>query len=366
MKWNWQQTDWPNWEFDSSKLQASEEAFLLHAGKLSGALEYMRDSEKLDIQIKLLGDEAVTTSEIEGEYLDRVSVQSSLQRKFGMKADTKSSKAENGIAELMMDCFTHFDRPLTHEVLFAWHEMICGGRRDLEHIGSYRTHPDPMQVVSGSVDRIKVHFEAPPSDQVPREMDRFLEWLASEQLGVLTKAAITHLYFVSIHPFEDGNGRIARALCEQVFAQVLGRPSFTTLSRQIERTKSEYYEMLASNNMTMQIQGWIEWFAQTALEAQQYALGLIGFTIRKAQILEDLRGQVNDRQMKVLLRLFDAGPEGFSGGLSAANYMKITDAPISTTTRDLAHLVKLGVLKRTGERKSTRYWLVGGVATSGK
>lgn len=109
----------------------------------------------------------------------------------------------------------------------------------------------------------------------------------------------------------------------------------------------------------MQIQSWIEWFAQTALSAQQHALNLIGFTIRKTQILENIRGQVNDRQMKVLLRLFDAWPEDFSGGLSAANYMKITDAPISTTTRDLAHLVKIGVFKRIGERKSTRYWLVG-------
>lgn len=357
MKWNWEKPNWTQWEFNAEELQKYETEFLLQAGKLSGALEHLLDDEKRSIHINLLSDEAMTTSKIEWEYLDRESVQSSIKRKFGIKTHINPKPAENGIAELMLDCFENYKRQLTHEVLFSWHRMICSGRRDLHVIGGYRTHSEAMQVVSGEIDRPKIHFEAPASSRVYDEMEQFLSWLQDSKLPILTKAWIAHLYFVSIHPFEDGNGRISRALCEYIFSQSLGIPSMTILSRQIEIKKKEYYLMLERNNKTMEISSWIVWFSQTVIEAQKYALTVVDFTIAKTKMLDSLAWNINERQKKVLLRLFAVGPEWFLGWLSAGNYIALTKTSIPTATRDLLDLVNKWVLKRTGERKTTRYWL---------
>lgn len=357
MKWNWEQEDWTQWRFDAEQLQAYESEFLLQAGKLSWALEHLVEEEKRNIHIHLLSDEAITTSQIEGEYLSRDSVQSSIKRKLGIKTDINSKPAEEGIAQLMLDCFENYERKLSHEVLFFWHTMICKGRRDLQDIWWYRTHSEPMQVVSWEIDRPKVHFQAPPSLQVYKEMEQFLIWIQEAKLPVLTKAGIAHLYFVCIHPFEDGNGRIARSLCEYIFSNSLWTPSMTTLSRQIELQRKEYYQMLERNNKTMEIGSWLLWFSQVVLEAQKYAMRTVEFTIAKTKMLDSFSGSINERQKKVLLRLFAAGPEWFLGWLSAGNYLTITKTSIATATRDLQDLVARWVLKKTGERKSTRYWI---------
>lgn len=356
-KWNWQQENWLKWEFDSKSLQKYEDTFLLQAWKLSWALEYLLDEEKQNLEIQLLSDEAIMTSKIEGEYLDRDSVQSSIKRKFWLKTDKSIKAAESGIAELMMDCFQNYERELTHEVLFLWHEMICSWRRDLQNVWDYRTHSEPMQVVSWEIDRPKIHFQAPPSAQMYDMMSVFLSWLQNSKLPILTKTWIAHLYFISIHPFEDGNGRIVRAICEYVMSHTLQRPSYTTLSRQIEIQRKQYYTMLEKNNKSMKIQSWLEWFCETVIEAQKYALELTQFTIQKTKIFDRVKNSINERQEKVLIRMFEAGPDWFDWGLSAANYIKITKATIPTTTRDLQDLVQQGVLMKTWERKSTRYWL---------
>lgn len=175
MIWNWQQPDWPNWRFDAAKLNDLERQFLLGSGRLMGAWQHLENADKDQIKINLLSDEAMKTSEIEGEYLDRASVQSSVRRQFGMTVDRRSGPAESGIAELMVDCYQSFDAPITHKSLFHWHELVCRGRSDLASVGAYRDHPDAMQVVSGPIQKPIVHFEAPPSDRMQAEMTRLLK-----------------------------------------------------------------------------------------------------------------------------------------------------------------------------------------------
>jgi len=355
--WNWQDLDWPHWRFHATRLSQLEDHFLLQSGRLLGAWQHLAPDSQNQIKIDLLSNEALKTSEIEGEYLDRDSVKSSVRRQFGMSVDRKAGAAEAGIAELMVACFKGFDEPLTHDVMFGWHRLICADRTDLKVIGSYRTHPEPMQVVSGPLQKPKVHFEAPPSATMTAEMTTFLEWYQNTPLPALTKAGLTHLYFVCIHPFEDGNGRIARALSEKVLAQALGQPSLLALSRQIEKQRKQYYGTLEANNKSLAVTDWLVWFAETALEAQAYSIALMDHLIAKTKMLDRLRGQINARQEKALIRVFEAGPEGFIGGLSAKNYMSITDTVPATARRDLADLVTKGALTRTGERKGTRYHL---------
>ncbi len=356
-QWNWQQDDWPDWRFEADSLIDYERRFLLASGQLMEAWRHLASSDKEQARIDLLSDEAIKTSEIEGEYLDRASVQSSVRRQFGLQAGERSGPAESGIAELMVVCFEDFDAPLEHETLFDWHEMICRARTDIDQVGAYRIHEEAMQVVSGPSHKPKIHFEAPPSSVIHEEMAAFLDWFEGSKLPALTEAGLTHLWFVSIHPFEDGNGRIARALCEKCFASALGQPSMLALSRQIEKDRKHYYQALEDNNKEMDATPWLIWFAETALKAQSYSIAMIHHLIAKTRMMDRLRDQLNPRQEKALLRMFEAGPEGFVSGLSASNYVSITKTATATATRDLKDLVAKGALKRTGERRGTRYWL---------
>jgi Fic family protein len=208
-----------------------------------------------------------------------------------------------------------------------------------------------------------VHFEAPPSSEVPAEMARFCRWLSDTgpsgptPMAPLARAGLAHLYFESIHPFEDGNGRIGRAIAEMVLAQGAGGPSLTALSLLIHRRRKEYYAQLEAANKTLDVDPWLHWFADLVLAAQQQTLDGLDFLLANTRLWDRLRGQINARQEKALSRLMRAGVEGFVGGLSAGKYQALTGAPAATAGRDLAHLVELGALKRTGQLKGTRYWL---------
>jgi len=212
-------------------MQSLERQFLLKSGQLLGAWQHLNPDQKDQAKIDLLSAEAVTTSAIEGEILDRDSVRSSLERRFGLKAPERGNAIERGMANLMGDVFEQFDVPLNHKLISAWHNLICAGRKDIV-VGAYRDHETPMQVVSGPIGKEKVHFEAPPSAQMRTEMETFLSWYAGDASNTspaITRAALTHLYFVTIHPFEDGNGRMARALTEKALAETLGQPSLIAL-----------------------------------------------------------------------------------------------------------------------------------------
>ncbi len=364
MKWNWQQPDWPRFSWSPARLAKAEEQFLLGGGVFLGAVGHL-DSESRDrLTVQAITEEAVTTSEIEGELLNRDSVQSSIRRQLGLSADARrASPAEQAIAEMLVDLYRSSDRPLDEATLCSWHGMLMNGRRDLRAIGRYRTHVEPMQVVSGKLHDPTVHFEAPPSSQVPSEMAAFLDWFnrtapsGSEPLPALTRAGTAHLYFESIHPFEDGNGRVGRAISEKAMAQSLGRPTLTALAATMLARRRSYYEMLEASNQRNEISEWLAWFAGIGLEAQQRTQAQVDFLIDKTKLLDRLRSELKERQMAVVLRMLQEGPEGFKGGLSAGNYATIAKTSPATATRDLADLVDKGALTRTGERRHARYHL---------
>jgi Fic family protein len=360
MKWNWQKDSWPNFTYDAASIDKLESDFMFQSGIQLGTLKHIDNKGKSQLIIELASNEALDTSEIEGEFLNRDSVQSSIRRNFGLQDDSrKASPAEQGIAELMADLFHNYDKSLTHAMLFRWHKMIFSGRRDLNDIGCYRTHSEAMQVVSGYMHAPKVHFEAPPSSQVKEEMERFINWFNnSRKMSILTRASIAHLYFVSIHPFEDGNGRIARALAEKALSQGLEQPALIALSSTILKRRKAYYNALEHSNKNNEITDWIIYFATTILESQKYTMSMIDFLIAKTKLYDRFKHLLNPREKKVVDKLFQAGVDGFKGGLSADNYISITNTSRATATRDLTHLVKIGVLRKTGELKSTRYHLV--------
>jgi Fic family protein len=364
MTWNWEQPGWPELSYDSSALVSLEQRFLLRSGEFVGAFRHVSRDDQEALKIELISDEALKTSEIEGEILNRDSVQSSLRRQFGLATDRRTvPPAERGIAEMMADLYKGFGDPLTHDVMFAWHRMLMSGERQVQTIGHYRTHAEPMQVVSGRLHDPQVYFEAPPSPQINAEMDAFVAWFNDTSPGgrrplpALTRAGVAHLYFVSIHPFEDGNGRIGRALAEKSLAQNLGQPTLIALAYTIERVRKAYYAALHRNSRDIEITDWLVWFAETVLEAQRTTIRRVDFYIAKARLYEKVRGQLNERQEKVMARMFREGVDGFKGGLSAENYITITKTSRATATRDLQELVAIGALTRTGELRHARYHL---------
>jgi Fic family protein len=364
MTWNWQNPDWPNFKWNRSRISAVEEQFLLGAGVVIGTVKHLGEDEHNQLLVEVMSGEALTTSEIEGEILNRDSVRSSIQRQLGMAAYKRGiTPAEQGIAEMMVDLYRSFSQPVSGEMLFGWHRMVTSGRRDLIDIGKYRTSQEPMQIISGPIGAPKIHFEAPPSKQVPSEMKQFIAWFnrtapqAAESLPALTRAGIAHLYFESIHPFEDGNGRIGRAVAEKAIAQSFGQPILVALATTILAHQKGYYEALERANQRNDVTEWLTWFADIAVEAQRRTIARVEFLIAKTKLLDRLRGQINERQQKALLRMFREGPEGFKGGLSAGNYSTITGASPATTTRDLADLTDKGALVRKGERRQARYAL---------
>ncbi|RAH95337.1 DUF4172 domain-containing protein, partial [Acuticoccus sediminis] len=283
---------------------------------------------------------------------------------LGLDTDNRNVKPkERGIAEMMVDLYRTWANPLDADTLFRWHGMLMADTRHLETIGGYRRHQDAMQIVSGRQDRPTVHFEAPPSSRVPEEMTAYLAWFngtspdGDDPLPALTRAGIGHIYFESIHPFEDGNGRIGRTLAEKSLAQNIGQPTLIALAHTIERHRKAYYDQLEVHQRTLDVTGWLMYFAERIIAAQRTTLGRVAFHIAKAHFYDRFRGMLNERQEKAIARLFREGPGGFTGGLSAENYLAITGTSRPTATRDLHDLVEKGALTRTGERRYTRYHL---------
>ena len=364
MKWNWQQSNWPQFTFEPRALEELERQFLLRSGEFIGAFRHIGAEDQDVLRIELIGDEALKTSEIEGEVLNRESVQSSLRQQFGLGADQRRiPAAERGVAEMMVNLYQTFATPLSHESLFAWHRMLMSGERRADVIGGYRRHTAPMQVVSSRLHDPEVFFEAPPSSDMKHQMDAFVTWFNESRpggkraLAALARAGIAHLYFVSIHPFADGNGRIGRALAEKSLAQNLGHPSLIALAYTIERARKAYYNALERNNKDTEITDWLVYFGETIVQAQRNTIKRVDFYVAKARLYENLRGKLNERQEKAVARMFREGIDGFKGGLSAENYITITRTSRATATRDLQDLVAKGALTRTGELRHTRYHL---------
>jgi Fic family protein len=359
MTWNWQHKDWPCFIYDMAAFSDYESRFLHKAGVMHGSLKHVAQYDKDTLRVQLISEEAYKTSEIEGEILNRDFLQSSIRKQFGLDTDNRRiPPAEQGVAEMFVDLYKSYDEPLDHKTLFLWHEMLMTGRRDLNDIGCYRGNEEPMQIVSGAVYDPKVHFEAPPAGTLQKEMDAFIDWFNdTRELPILLRAGIAHVYFESIHPFEDGNGRIGRAISEKALSQGVERPTLIALAQMIERSRKAYYKALQSASGDLDIQKWLEFFCGAVLDAQDLTQSMIDFIIEKGKFYERFSNRLGERQSKVIARMFKEGVDGFKGGLSAENYITISGAARATATRDLQALVQMGALKRVGERKYTRYYL---------
>jgi Fic family protein len=360
--YNWQHKKWPYFEFDLSRLEKQLMQFMLKTGELSGVLAALPKDIGIETIIEILVSEAIKTTQIEGEIINRKEVMSSIKKNLGIKIEQEpSDKHVIGLSNMLIDQRNTFRQKLTEEKLLLWHRMLM---ENYGHVnaGKWRVHQESMQVISGSAAHPKVHFEAPPSKDVPKEMQSFIDWFNAEHntyLAPPVKAAIAHVYFESIHPFEDGNGRIGRAIAEKALSQGLDMPILFSISGAIEARRSEYYAALQKAQQTLNITEWIHWFVEMVLTAQINAEKMLQFTVFKVQFFDQYNNQFNDRQKKVINRMFAEAPNKFQGGINVKKYISLTSVSKATATRDLQQLVEMRALTVIGAGRSTRYDISG-------
>jgi Fic family protein len=315
---------------------------------------------RAEATLRTLTEEVLKSSEIEGERLDRQQVRSSLARRLGMDAGgiTQSSRDVDGVVEMVLDATSRYDQPLTAERLFGWHAALFPmGFSGLHKIivGTWRK--GPMQVVSGPIGRERVHYEAPAADRIDREMTDFLDWFNAADTDWMLKAGISHFWFVTIHPFEDGNGRIGRAIAEMALARSeLSAQRFYSISAQIQRERTRYYDYLeATQRGDLDITSHLEWFLDCLDRAFGGADAILAAVLEKARFWDVHAGAaINERQRKVLNRLLD----GFEGKLTSSKWAKLTKCSQDTALRDIDDLTRRGILKRDAAGgRSTSYSL---------
>lgn len=363
MSYNWQRKDWPDFSCDLASLEASLLIFSERMGRTRGLLEGLSEDEQTASVIDMMVAEAVKTSEIEGEMISRADVMSSIKNNLGLNPTPElvRDRMAEGVAELMLDVRESFAEPLSEDKLLIWHKMLMKGNGTVQ-VGAWRSHEEPMQVVSGPIGRQKVHYEAPPSSRVPAEMKAFVQWFNDTGSGgkrsmasPLVHSALAHLYFETIHPFEDGNGRIGRAISEKALSQGFNRPVLLSLSRAIEANRNAYYDALQAAQSYNDITAWVAYFVAMVIEAQTQAEEHVEFTLNKAKLFNRFGTELNERQLRVLRRMLEEGPKGFQGGMSAKKYITMTKASKATATRDLQDLVSRGIIVAVGGGRSTRY-----------
>jgi Fic family protein len=315
-------------------------------------------------ELEILIFEAMKNSEIEGEYMSRIDVMSSIRKNLGITDDQRmADRRVAGIAALTTMVRKQSKQQLTSEMILDWHKILMQSFQGI-NAGYCRKRQEPMQVISGTFGKETIHFQAPPASQIEQEMNQFLEWFntdlkpeTDEITVALVKTAIAHLYYESIHPFEDGNGRIGRALAEFTLSNSLKIPVLLSLSKAIEKNKSQYYSALKLAQSGLEICRWILYFINVILDAQRDARETIEFTVTKSIFLNQYRSLLNERQTKVINRMLQSGPEGFEGGMSAAKYMSISKTSKATATRDLQLLYQSGIFNQLGAGRSVRYEL---------
>ena len=350
-----------NFTYNPQIIRENTNAFIEDLTQMDSMLEGLSSSEQQEEIIRFMIDEATKTSEIEGEYISRDDLMSSIKRKLGLDTTTnvKDQRATQ-VANMMYTVRNSYQQKLTEIEIKEWHRLLFEDSKNI-NAGNWRTADEPMQVVSGAFGREVVHYEAPPSYRVPAEMKQFVKWYNSYEINdandVLIKTAIAHLYFESIHPFEDGNGRIGRAIAEKCLAQGLNRTVLLSLSSTIERNKKSYYNALKNNQSTLEITDWIIYFTGVIAHAQSDALQTIKLSINKTRFFDAFQEKLNERQLKVLRKMFDYGAEKFEGGMTAKKYMSIAKTTKATATRDLQELVALGAFIRKGNGRNTYYVL---------
>lgn len=355
---------WPTFQWSADMLAEHLAAVRHRQGLLLGRMHALGFDLRAEAVLETLTEDVLKSSEIEGEILDKDQVRSSIARRLGMDigALAPADRHVEGVVEMMLDATQNYQESLTAERLFAWHAALFPtGRSGMTKIivGAWRDETSgPMQVVSGPFGRETVHYEAPTSERLDAEMEAFLEWFNdAPQTDPVLKAALAHVWFVTIHPFDDGNGRIARAIADMALARSEGSAQrFYSMSAQIRIERKGYYAMLeATQKGSLDITAWLEWFLDCLDRAFDGAEAILVNVMRKARFWETLSGQkLSDRQSKVINRLLD----GFEGKLTSSKWAALTKSSPDTALRDITDLVERGILvKDEGGGRSTSYSL---------
>ena len=367
-RWIWQQADWPEFHWDHKRVEhllrdahTNLGVLLGRAGSIAGGLD---KAAALDALLQNI----ITSSAIEGESLNAASVRSSLAQRLGIRLEDESIHATSmrteGLAELMMDAVQNTQVPLSLERLLKWHCWLFPDdepRLVSIRVGQLRGH-EAMQVVSGRIDKPKIHFEAPPRSLLDKQLAQFIEWFNQSNnpsLDPLVRAAITHFWFITLHPFDDGNGRITRALTDLALAQADAQSiRLYAMSSAILASRSDYYRILEkSQSSDTNITEWLEWFLLTLNTTLQMALDAIDRILQKRRFWQQFHTEnFSGEQRKVLNRLLDGGERGFEEGISAAQYQKVAKVSKATATRHLSDLLSKGCIEKLpGGGRSTRY-----------
>jgi len=381
----WQHPAWPALTFDAAASMQDLSNARLEQGKLLGLLEAIGLESGQEVARELWVQEAMATAGIEGEKLDLEAVRSSVAHRLGLVDLPTVDRHVDGLVQVMADATQQYQAALTQERLCLWQAALFpGGTANLRRIavGRYRDHADAMQIVSGRLGREVVHYVAPPSVQVPHEMTQFLAWFAlppsapgtapstvsgkAPGLHGLARAALAHLWFETVHPFEDGNGRLGRAIVDMALAQDMGAAvRVFGMARQMMNTRAAYYDALnraqhSASGTTLDVTPWVQWFVQAFTQGCITSQAVVKQALEKAEFRQRAAAYgVNARQTKVLNRLLEAGNGtfggGFLGGMTSDKYCKLTGASKATATRDLADLAAKGLLRIEGVGKATRY-----------
>jgi Fic family protein len=368
-QWIWQQPDWPDFNWQAERLTPLLRECVQAQGQLMGMAGSVSNALGAQAELDALLQNIVTSSAIEGEQLNVGSVRSSLARRLGVAlidGDNVSQRSE-GLAQLMLDATRRFAEPLSSERLLEWHRWLFPDQ-DTEltsrslRVGALRGD-EPMQVVSGRIDRPTVHFEAPPREGLEDQLEQFLQWFEASQhqtaLDPMLRAGIAHFWFVTLHPFDDGNGRLTRTITDLALAQGEAQAiRFYAMSASILDDRSGYYRVLeSSQKASLDITEWLTWFLQTLLRSLQQAITRIESVLGKTRFWQAHRESgLSVEQVKVLNRLLDGGERGFELGISAGQYQTVAKVSKATATRHLAELLEKECLQRLpGGGRSTRY-----------
>jgi Fic family protein len=357
--------NWPDFTWDSDTLAKQLAAVRLREGQLIGRMQGLGFPQQEEAVLTTLTEEVIKSSEIEGEKLDKDAVRSSLARRLGIDAGALPSADRNveGIVEMMLDATQKFKDPLTAERLYGWHaSLFPTGRSNMKKIavGAWRdASAGPMQVVSGDYGREHVHYEAPTAEKLGVEMTAFLKWYNTEEkIDPIIKSALAHLWFVTIHPFEDGNGRIARAIADMSLARSEGiKERFYSMSAQIRVERNAYYQMLETTQKgNLNVTAWLEWFLGCLDRAFTGAETILSAVLEKTEFWKKhAAAKINHRQRDILNRLLD----GFEGKLTSTKWALIEKCSPDTALRDITELVDQGILRKDeGGGRSTSYSLV--------
>lgn len=360
--WVWQQTNWPQLSYDAASVLPHLERCVQQIAPLKVLANSLALEQRLDWESAVLLDETLATAQIEGEYLDRDSVRSSIANKLGVGEVSRIDRSTDGLVEVLMQAIRRVKQPLTHQQLKAWHQMMFPVPQLLENItiGDYRNNS--VSVQSGRYGKEKIHFVAPGNirTEVESEMTDFLKWLnANTQAEGYIRAAIAKFHFVTIHPFDDGNGRLSRIIAERCLAEFDGTDlRLYSLSHAIERNRSDYYDLLEQcQRGNGDITEWVNWFLDILTEAGQDAQGHFQRLMKRTYFWQNHQDATfNERQLKLLKRLLETGD--FADGISRKKYCALTRTSDASAARDLIDLVDKGVLQPLGEGRGRRYQLI--------